>query len=786
MRRDLVHLSRSFRRAPASALAAVLTLALTIGAGASIFAVVDAVLLTPPPFTDPDALVVVGEAPIDDPAATPRAVGYATFEAWRERAGTLAPVEAFDGTNLTLTETGAAERVSATDVTPGFLPLLGVTPARGRSFDTDDVARPVVIVSAAFWHGRLAGDPAVIGRRLVLGGRAHTIIGVLPEPFVFALNSCDIWRPIPVTAAQAVRTGYRVRALARLARNVSPAHLSDVLDEVSRRSTPPARASAIAVTTAIAGDSTRTLGLLAGAAVVALLIAFANLAGLLVVRSLDRRRELAVRSALGARRSEIVRQLGLEAVALVAVGTAAGVLLAVWTTPAVGQLALQQFSGLANRDIAVSWRVIGVVVVVAFGAACACGALPALAAVRSSAIDVLRRGATPSPRELVLRRTFVTGEVALAFVLLVAMALVGRTMRRVLQVTPGFDARGVLTLHLSLPAAGYPTRERVAAFYSTLQTALQERLGGGAVSIVDELPLTGDRGRVIIAVRQNDAAREAVLRTASPDYFDVMRIPIVAGRSLTRADAANAPPRSVISQSLARRLFSSEPAVGRRVRLGASAELVEIVGVAGDVKHRALDEAVLPTVYVPALQSPSPSSVVVVRSARADADVIAAVREAVARLDPNLPVYGARRMEELVAGSPGIPARRLLTAAFSAFGLLAIVLSAIGLFGVVAHDVACRRMELALRMALGADPVRILKATLGQGALMVGSGLAVGSVLSVWVARALGSLVFTSDQSEVVSAVAAAAVLIATGIAAILPPALRAAHTDPVIALRSE
>src|SRR5438093_5683752 len=183
MRIDLLHLSRSLRRSRATAAAAVLTLALTIGAGASIFAVVDAVLLTPPPFTNPEAVVIVGETPIDDPAATPRAVRYATFEAWRERAGSMASLEAFDGTNLTLTELGAAERISATDVTPGFLTLLGVAPARGRAFDPNDVGRPLTIVSHAFWRGRLAADPNVIGRQIVLGGRAHTIVGVLPEQF---------------------------------------------------------------------------------------------------------------------------------------------------------------------------------------------------------------------------------------------------------------------------------------------------------------------------------------------------------------------------------------------------------------------------------------------------------------------------------------------------------------------------------------------------------------------------------------------------------------------------
>jgi len=783
---DLAHLVRSIRRSPASAAAAVLTLALTVGAGASIFAVVDAVLLTPPPFTNPGALVLVGETPIENPATAPRAVPYATFEAWRERAGSIAALEAFDGTNLTLTGLGAAERISATDVTPGFLALLGVTPARGRGFQADDVGQPIAIVSHAFWRGRLGADPDVVGRRIVLGSRAHTIVGVLPERFFFALDASDIWRPLPVTPAEAARSRYRVGGLARLAGGASAASLGAALDDVSRMSSPPSRATATPVAMAIAGDSRTTLGLLAAAAALAMLIAFTNLAGLLIVRSIDRRRELAVRSALGARRSEIARQLLLEAGALVAAGTAAGVLLAYWTTPAVARLALAQFGAIANREVAMSWRVVGSAAVVAFACACICGSLPAFGTSRWSLVDILRRGATPSPRELTLRRACVVGEVALAFVLLVSMALLGRTLLTVLSVNPGFDARAVLEMKVSLPAATYASRERIVSFYSTLQRALEERLGPRAVSIVDEAPLTHDRGRSVVSARPAEAGREAVVRTASPGYFDVMRIPIVAGRSFDASDGAAVGSRVVISQSLAQRMFAGEPAVGRRVLLGAGAQPAEVIGVAGDVKHRALDDPVLPTVYLSALQTPSPSSILVVRRERPDADLIAAVREEVARLDPNLPVYGTRSMEDVLATSPGVPARRLLTAALAGFALLAVVLSAIGLFGVAAHDVACRRAELALRIALGADPMRLLRATFAQGAVTVGSGLAVGGLLSIWAARALGSMLVATQQSDALSVGAAAVVLLAAGAGAVLPAALRAARTDPLTALRSE
>jgi predicted permease len=789
MRLDLLHLVRSIRRSPISAAAAVLTLSLTIGAGASIFALVDAVLLTPPPFSDPDSLVLVGETPDGESSSVRRAVPYATFTAWRDRAGAMAALEAFDGTNVTLTGLGAAERLSANDVTPGFLAMLGVRPVLGRLFDAGDIGQRVVIVSSAFWRNRLAGDPAVIGREIVLGSQSHTIVGVLPDRFAFGFNASPLWRPIPLTPSEAARTGYRVLAVARLSTNSAPQNLAAALDDVSRTKVPPARASVRRVADAISGGATRMLTLLTGAAALALLIAFANLAGLLLVRSIDRRRELAVRSALGAGRAEVPRQLMFEAVLLVTLGLCGGVALALWLTPLAGQLTAAQFGAVANADVRVNWRVIGVVAIVAHACALGCALMPALTTMGRTAGDVLRRGVTPSRRDVSIRRVLVAAEVAVAFVLLVSMALVGRTLFDVLASNPGFDARGVTALPISLPRASYPTDDRTAAFYASLQTALAERLGRGRASVVDELPLTHDRGRTLVGLRANEIGREAVVRTVGAGYFEVMRIPIRVGRSLTAGDDASAPARAVISESLARRMFGGEQPVGRQIRLGAEGgpySLVEVVGVVGDVKLRALDDAPMPTVYVPALQTPSRTSVIVVRSERSSDDVAATVRSVVAQLDGNLPVYGVRPMTTVVDVSPGVPQRRLLATVFTAFAVLALCLSAIGLFGVAAHDVASRRVELAVRVAFGANPRRLLGATLGRGAVMVGAGLAAGGVLSIWAARALGETIATSGRADALSVVAAAAVLVAAGVSAMLPAAVRAARTDPLLAIRAE
>jgi len=783
---DILHVFRLLRRSPASAAATVLTLSLTLGVGASIFGVVDAILLTPPPFADPDALARILETPENDPAAPPRAVTYATFEAWRDRAGSRATLEAIDGTNLTLTGVGAAVRVNALNVTPGYFRLLGVSPARGRDFDQSDVARSVVIIGDGFWRAKLGTDPGVLSRELVLNGVSHTIVGVLP-PLQSGTTDRELWRPFPVAPGQAAQNGVSVGVVARLADDMTTADLSRALDDVSRMSTPPSRAMVTPIATTLTGGAAQPLTLLAGAGALAMLIAFANLGGLLTVRAIDRRRELAVRSALGAQRMQIARHLLLEAQVLVVIGIVGGVVLAIWLTPVVARFALEQFGDIANRSVAVSWRAMAMVALVAIALAWICGAFPAILAARRNAVEVLRRGVTPLPRELSLRRAFVVGEIALAFVLLVSMALVGRSLFGVLAIDPGFDARGVLAMNLSLPGAVYPEGPRTVAFYSALQSALDARLGPDTAAIIDEIPLTGDRRRRIVRAAQADVKGiEANARSVNEGYFGIMRIPLLAGRPFDPRDDASAPARVILSRSIGDRLFGGASPVGRRVWIGSAAQPAEIVGVVGDVKQGSLDEATVPTLYIPFRQEPSNGSHVVVRSVQPDAVVIATLREEVARLDREIPVYGVRSMSDVIARSRGVPVRRVLAATFSGFAVLAAVLCAIGLMGIVAHDVASRRTELALRLALGADPHSLLGATYSQGAIVLGAGLLLGGAMSIWTTRALGSAVALRSGFDPVSIGLPIVVLVAVCACAIFPTARRASRTDPALALRGD
>jgi predicted permease len=785
MRVDLLHLLRSLRRSPGGAIAAALTLMLTTGAGASIFALVDVVLLPPLPFASPDALVTLGEIPLADAASSPRVVTYTTFENWRLSAGSIATLEAFDGTNFTLTELGPPERLTGMDVTPGFLNLLGVRPALGRTFEMKDTATPVAIVSDAFWRRKLAADPAILGRQIILGSRPHTIVGVLPERFTFALNPCDVWRPFQVAPAQAKRAGDRVGVLARLAPRVTARDVERVIDRISRSSSPSSRAVATPVAAAIAGGASEILLLLGGAAGLSLFLAIANLVGLLIVRSMDRRRELAVRSALGAPQGEIARQLLLEAGVIVTVGTVAGVLLASWLTPLAGRMALQQIAGIGDRDLGMSWRVIVFVTCIAAACVCACGLVLATIATRLNAADVLRRGLTPHPRERVLRRVFVAAEIALAFVLLVSMTLLGRSLLTLVRVNPGFDPAGLVVMNVSVPRASYDAA-RVTAFYSAVHSALDQRFGPHSTALVDEIPLSGSRRPGLVSAGRTDVAQAAIIRAAGESYFEVMRIPLLAGRAFDERDNMSAPSRAILSRALAQRLFDSDRPIGREIWLPEMARAAQVVAVVGDVKHHALDESVLPTLYLSALQSPSHSSVLIVRSERPKADVASTVREEISRLDGNVPVYAEATMEEIVARSPGVQPRRVATTAFTAFALLAVTLGALGLFGITAYEVTSRRAELALRIALGADPCRILFATIAQGAAVAVSGLTAGVVLSIWSSRALSGVLPVTGHLDMVSMIAPTAAVVIAATAAIIPAAWRAARIDPLTTLRTD
>jgi putative ABC transport system permease protein len=530
------------------------------------------------------------------------------------------------------------------------------------------------------------------------------------------------------------------------------------------------------------GDAGKTLSALAAAAAIAVLMAFVNIGGLLMVRSIDRRRELAIRTALGARPAVIARRMLIETQLLVALGIAGGSLLAIWITAPLARLSLAQFGGTAPMDVAVDWAVIFVIAVVASIGGGLCTLPPALAAARRDVADTLRRGATPTRRELALRRMFVGVQVALAFALMASVATVGGTLRRLLGTSPGFAAHGVLLMKLSPPAANY-SDARVVSFYSALLEALAGRLGRGSIAAVNEVPLDGSLGRRVLRRTPDDAGREAIVREVTSDYFAVMRIPVIAGRPLDERDHALAARQIVISESLADLLGWMDP-VGQQIFWSSPSERVTIAGVVADVKHQRLDEKVQPTVYVSAAQSPSRSMVLVARSERPMPDVLATVRDEVARLDASLPVYGIVTLSDVVARSQGMRERRVITATFAGFAMLAIVLASVGLLATTAHDVLLRDKEFALRTAMGAPPSRILGAVLHQAAVTLAAGAAGGAALSLWVNGALVAAGVTADRVTPLSIGLPAAAVTIAGLIAVLPAARSALTSAPASILR--
>ena len=519
-----------------------------------------------------------------------------------------------------------------------------------------------------------------------------------------------------------------------------------------------------------------------GAATLAVGIAFANLLILTLVRALDRSRELAVRMAVGAGPGEPRRQLVLEAVIVALLGGAGASLLALWSTPWISRLALD-FGGLARRDIT-----IGLPTVLALGvSAIAGGALCGLLARPAATLTSLRGGRSDPVGHLAARRALVAAEAGVTLVLVALLAVVGTSLDRVLAIDPGFEPEGLVKAQLSLPPADYPDAASVTGFYAALRTGLASRLSGASVAIVDEAPMTGDGGRRAVALVGGDRGVDAVVRAATAGYFETLGVGVAEGRGYAPSEAEAVRIPVLASTELVRALGFEGAALGRALRIdGVDAE-VEIVGVVEDVRHRALDEPLLPSLYLPAERFPSASSVLMVRSDHPPAIVIAAARDEVAILDPGLPLYGVATMADVVARSPGVPALRLLTVILAAFGLLAMALSALGLFGTVAHDVRRRAREIDLRVALGARPGSVVWGTLVRNGRPVLIGLAGGAAVCVALTGTISTLTVqvTAVEAGVLLVLASASVLVVT-LGAALPAARAAARREPMAGLRRD
>ncbi|HEX2188842.1 MAG TPA: ABC transporter permease [Longimicrobiaceae bacterium] len=798
---DLRHAFRSLRRSPGFTLVAVLTLALGIGANASIFSVVNAVLLRPLPYPEPERLVrlLTEEGGERGPNVTPP-----DFLDVESRSRVFSAVAAYGHGTAALSGDGEPLRLATARTSAGFFRTLGVAPALGRGFlpgDNLPGSEPVVVLGHGLWTQRFGGDPAVVGRRVVLDGRPTTVVGVMPAGFDYPAGR-EAWTPLEYSegfAGEESRFNYSVEAVARVRPGVAPERVRADLDAVMAaiHEAEPRKATVSLVPVPLRehllGDARTPLLVLSGAVGLVLLIACANVANLFLARASSRRGEFAVRTALGAGRGRLVRQLLAEGAVLGTLGGAAGLLLAGWGTEAL--VALQP-QGLPRLDeVAVDGATLAFVAGAALLTVLLVGLAPAMRATRPDLAQTLRdaagaRGERGGNR---LRSGMVVAQLALSVVLLAGAGLLAKSFARLMAVDPGFRTEGALAFEVVLPSSAYESDAQVDAFYGQLTEGLRGLPGVRSVGAAVSLPLTGFGMGSAFSVEGRAPARpgdgqEIQVRAATPDFFRTLGIPLVRGRLFSAEDRAGAPPVVLLNRAAARRFFPAEDPLGKRITLTWTRKDEPVggtvAGVVADVREFGLDQDTRPTLYVAHAQVPLRRMEVVLRTGADPLALAPAVRREVAALDPALPVAGVRTLDALVEES--VSARRFYLLLLGVFAAAALALAAVGVFGVMSYSVARRTREIGLRMALGAHAGRMQRMVLREALVLAALGIALGLAGALAATRLLRALLFQVGATDPATFLAVAAVLAAAALLASWLPARRATRVDPMVALRAE
>jgi putative ABC transport system permease protein len=791
MWRDLAQTVRSWLRRPAFLALAVLTVALGVGANTALFSVLDAVLLRPFPYPEPERLVALRSnqsvLELDDIRAASASV---------ESIGGITPM------GLDLVTSGEPRRVNAGLVDAGLFDVLGAVPERGRLFTrAEDVVGgpPLVVLSHAFWK-QLGGSGDLVGRTLSLSGRGYTVIGVMPPGFAAPRLAPDLWVSVRVAyEVAAVHRGVHfLRTYARLRSGASRAALQAEMEALDARLAAEypgeSRARHSVVTPLreqVTGGARPTLLLLFGAVSLVLLVAGANLANLLLARAVQRTAETTIRSALGAGRWRLMRPLLVEGACLSLLGGAAGVVLAWWGVPAL--LALAPTTLPRADTVRVDLGVLGYGLAVALVIGVVFAAAPAWLASHTDLAAALReRGRSVLPGRRRLPRALIAAEVALSVVLLVGAGLLLRTLAALSRVDPGFETHGVVTARLELPESRYPAIPAQTAYRDQVVAALSA-LPGVEAALVSEPPLSGqwlthNLGIEGVSVAEGDEP-ETVARSVSGDYFGTMRIPVLRGRALGAADRAETAPVVVVNEAFVRERLGGREAVGTRICWARAEPRVwmTIVGVVGDVRHFGLEAGDEPAVYMPYSQSRQPWKrwqYAVVRGVSGSLPQVAEVKRAIWSVDPAIPITDVRTEEELASAATA--GQRFQAVLLGIFGGLAMVLAAAGIFGVASQTVASRTGEVGIRLALGARPGRAAGQVVWDVVRACLFGAAAGLVASLAAARLLRATLFGVSPADpvtlaVVALTAVSAAVIASGL-----PALRAASVDPMQALRYE
>ena len=796
VRQDVLFSLRQMRSQLSLTLAAVLTLALGIGGITAIFSVVNTVLLRPLPYANPDRLVIVWETFRDFPRGR---ASPAHYYDWKEQSRVLEGAAGWTGRTFNLTNDGEPERVQGARVTPNFFEVQYMRPELGRYFRPDESEARVVVLSYNFWQQRYAGDRGILGRDIWLNGEQFTVIGVTPAAYTLTEFDERLWAPLSFTPeARADYYDHGTVVVGKLkpgvTREQAQADLVRVTEDIRKRVPDAMVNRGVNVEPLMdnrVGAFRTQLWVLLGAVGFVLLIACGNVASLLLARAATRRKELAIRGALGGGRARLVRQLLTESLTLALVGGAAGVLVAFY---GVRFLVGMGPAGLPRlQEAGLNLSVLGF----ALGATVFCGLLfglaPALRATRTDLQSVLREGGKSSRGAVRdrLRALLVVGEIAVALVLLVSAGLFVRSAMLVQRIQPGFDPNGVTMLRIALPADRYQSPEAVQAGFTRVFEELRAVPGVQSVGASTRLPLWGANMDMPVGVQgkayPEGEAPIAHIRLAGGDYFDALGIRVQRGRVMNSGDFGNGAARViVVNETFARDAFGNENPIGRFVQLWGSPDQVpwrEIVGVVSDVRSFGREADAPGEIYIPYTQAPENSwnafqrSLAFVVRAPEDAVTPASLRRAVSQVDPTLPLFDVRTMNEVMAMASS--ARRFNTLLLSGLGLIGLILAAIGIYGVIAFFVTQRTHEIGVRLALGATTRNIIGLVLGQGVALAGLGVLVGAGASAAATRALGSLLFQVQPLDPVTYIACAAVLGVVAIAATLIPARRAARVQP-------
>lgn len=806
---DLRYAFRMLVKNPGFTIVAVLTLGLGVGANTAIFSVVNAVLLGPLPYPQPDHLVKVwgNFAGIGIPN-NQNWISAPEFKDLESQNKSFSQIAAIDSASVNLSINGTPQRIEGYRVSPSLFPMLGTQPIVGRAFLPEE-AQPgrdkVVLLSYGLWQRGFGGDPKVVGRTLDINGLDYSVVGVMPASFQYP-EDAEVWGPLAFAPADLMpdnRGNHGLEVLARIKPGLSLAQARDDMKSLTQAveqqnpGYPYARFQfAFTLTPLLAemvSDVQKALWILTGAVSLVLLIACANVANLLLVRASSREREIAIRMALGASRARLIGQLLTESVMLSVVGGAAGLIVARWGLRALIGLSSSIFPRVAAASI--DGAVLAFTAFISLGTGIIFGLAPALQSSHEISRDALKeggRGATVGSVSQRLRHALIVAELALSLVLLNGAGLLLKSFLRLQEVDAGFRPDHVLTMRVSLPETKYSKPEQYRAFFRDVVDRVSKLPGVQAAGAVNLLPLTGSSqsGTTTIdthAVPADEATPETDWRVVAPGYFQAMGISLISGRFIDEHDTDQSPPVAVVDETLAKTYWPNENAVGKRLHLGGTeskAPWKTIVGVVRHVRYRTLEAQSRAETYWPEAQSNYRSLSLVVRTSSDPHNFAPVVQKVVQAVDPDQPVFAVRTMEDLMTNS--LARRRLSMLLLGIFAGAALLLAAVGIYGVMSYWVNQRSHELGIRMALGAGRMDVLRLVLRQSGVLAGFGVVFGVVGSLMLNRLIASLLFGVKAGDLSTFITVAVSLAGVALLASFIPARRATSVDPIVALRYE